>query len=104
MIQKPIAIRSLYDVGDKNSVYKAIIYAPVESPDGMYRCLIKLEGAPEDLVEMNAGGVDSYQALLCAVRFLHVHVKVFNEKHMQGRLRWVDDTDIDLGFSINTDS
>ena len=104
MIQNPIAVRVLYDVDDKNRLFKAMIYAPIQSPEGMYRCLVKLEGAPEDLAEMNGAGVDSYHALQCAMKILSLHVKIFNERHMQGRLRWEYAEDLDLGFSINTDS
>ena len=100
---KPIATRTLYEIDNPEKTYLVEIFAPKLSADGLYRCEVRIEHAPQGLNQMFIGGSDSYQALILAIKSLHVMVDVFNKKFLGSRLRWENGSD-DLGFAISTDS
>ena len=100
---KSIANRVLYIVDEKSKKCNIEIFSPVTKPDGFYYCKIKIENAPEGLDSMEISGTDSMQALLLAVGCLDAMVTTFNERYMNSKLRWEDDTILDLGFSVSSD-
>ena len=102
-MSKPIATRVLYNVEDKSEKYSVHVFAPVLTPNGVYQCKIRIDGAPEGLNEMDIGGTDGYQALLLAIESLYEMVEVFNKNFMNSKLRWNEDSVLDLGFSVSTD-
>jgi hypothetical protein len=104
ILNKLVATRILYDVSDKTKKYNVHVFVPNLIADGSYECEIQIENAPDGLNHIAVGGVDSYQALLLAIKTLHTMVEVFNKKFLKSKLRWQDDANFDLGFSISTDS
>lgn len=103
-MEKPIATRTLYVMGEKEKKCIVEIFAPLKNQYGAYDCEVRISNAPEGLDKMLIGGTDSYQALKLAIETLHTMVNAFNKNYMDSKLRWHDDAKIDLGFSVSTES
>lgn len=99
---KPIASRTLYVVDNPTTTIVVEIFEPKENLSGAYECEIRIQDAPEGLGRMVAGGSDSYQALLLGIKMLSTMVDVFNTDFMDSKLRWHDDSVLDLGFNVST--
>ncbi len=102
-MKNAFASRTLYVAGKSTTKCIVQIYAPVLNQHGTFDCEVQIENAPEGLNKMTAGGSDSYHALLLAIKMLHGMINVYNTNYMDSKLRWVDDSESDLGFAISTD-
>ena len=102
-MEKPIATRTLYVLGEKSNKCLVEIYAPAINQYGTYDCEVRIENAPEGLNKMIAGGSDSYQALILAVKMLNGMINVYNKNYMNSKLRWFNDSETDLGFSVSSE-
>ena len=99
-MEKPIATRTLYVLGENSNMCLVEIYAPTINQYGTFDCEVRIENAPEGLNRMVAGGSDSYQALILAVKMLDGMINAYNKNYMNSKLRWDDDANLDLGFSV----
>ncbi|MNL17717.1 hypothetical protein D3C87_1388260 [compost metagenome] len=94
-----VAVRELSIEGDSSKKVRVEICQPQLSPDGIYRCEFRIEGAPEGMTNINVGGVDSYQALCLAIRSIANVVDDYNKKYCHSKLQWMGETDLELHFS-----
>lgn len=94
-----IATRELSLEGDNTKKIRVEVFQPQLSPDGMYRCEFRIQGAPEGMTNVHVGGVDSYQALCLTLKSIATVVDVYNKKYCNSKLRWMGEEDLDLHFS-----
>lgn len=94
-----VALRELEVHGDPSKKIRIEVLQPQLSPEGMYLCEFRIEGAPEGMTNVRVGGVDSYQALCLTLTTVARIVDLYNEKICDSKLRWMGEADLDLHFS-----
>lgn len=98
-----IAVRELEIQDDPSKKIRVEILQPQLSPEGIYLCEFRVEGAPEGMTNVQVGGADSYQALCLALTTVARIVDLYNEKNCDLKLRWMGEVDLDLHFSTAFD-
>ena len=91
-INDRLFVERRFDLGNHEVI--ARFYAPILAPGGEYQCRWRIEWPDRDQ-EQYVCGIDGLQALMLAMRV--VHIKLFESAEYQsGNLTYLDQQDLDL--------
>lgn len=91
-----VVARRTFEATDGREV-EIILGAPQPFPDGQdYFCPFQINGLGDSTVRY-AGGIDSYQALVLALKMLTVYVLTRDEVK-RSEVQWLDGSDPELGL------
>ncbi|MBL7687968.1 MAG: hypothetical protein JNJ49_08025 [Bdellovibrionaceae bacterium] len=93
-----VVTREFYIIGSEHRI-RLNIYRPVSTAkDGIFRCRVEIEGAPDDLNGIDASGEDSLQAMLHALKMAKAMLSSMNQFNFNSNMRWLSDSDPSLNL------